>query len=49
VGRVFVFLGEEIGRVVSASGVDNINLAPVLRFSDCHVSDIDVTETVIGE
>ena len=44
-----MFLGEEVGRVVSAWDVDNINLAAVLRFSDCHVSDIDVTETVIGE
>ena len=34
---------------MSAGDVDDINLAAVLIFSDCHVSDIDVTETVIGE
>jgi hypothetical protein len=44
-----VFLGEKIGWVVSAWDVDNIDLAALLRFSDSHVANIDVTETTIGK
>jgi hypothetical protein len=50
VSRVLVFLGEKIWGVVSASDVDNIDLAGLLRFSDSHVANIDVMETaIVGE